>query len=66
MSIQPAIKAAEHLISSTPILETKRKAVNAYLIKSSKGVGGAGGGEEVTITSSRKEWAEYYATVHPM
>ncbi len=40
MSIQPAIKAAEHLISSTPILETKRKAVNAYLIKSSKGVGG--------------------------
>ena len=48
MSIQPVNKAAEHLINSTPVLEKKRKkekkkekkAVNAYLIKNSKGVGG--------------------------
>ena len=42
----------------------EKKTVNAYLIKNSKGrgVGGAGG----TITSSRKYWAEYYVTVHPV
>ena len=47
MSIQPANKAAEHLINSTPVLEKKRerekkrekKAVHAYLIKNSKGGG---------------------------
>jgi len=75
MSIQPANKAAEHLINSTPVLEKrkeeeelkkkkKEEAVNAYLIKNSKGWGwGWGRG---TITSSRKDWAEYYVTVHPM
>ena len=61
MSIQPVNKAAEHLINSTPILGRRKKeeAVNAYLIKNSKGGGGA-------ITSSRKDWAEYYVIVHPM
>ena len=49
MSIQPVNKAAEHLITSTPVLEKEkkkkkkeRKAVNPYLMK-----------------SSRKDWAEY-------
>ena len=37
MSIQPVNKAAEHLINSTPVLG--KKAVNAYLIKNSKGEG---------------------------
>ena len=32
------------------------------LIKNSK----VGGGEGGTMTSSRKDWAEYYVTVHPM
>ena len=51
MSIQPTNKAAEHLINSSPVLEKekektkkkrrRRKAVNAYLIKNSKGEGGA-------------------------
>ena len=36
----------------------EKKAVKAYLIKNSRGRG--------TITSSRKDWAEYYVTVHPM
>ena len=68
-SIQPINKAAEHLINSTPVFgrekkKEKKEAVNAYLIKNSKGVGGVGGGG--TITSSRKDWAEYYVTVHPM
>ena len=47
MSIQPVNKAVEHLINSTPVLERKKaiknklkKAVNAYLIKNSKGEGG--------------------------
>ena len=43
MSIQPVTKAVEHLINSTPVLERRRKrekAVNAYLIKNSKGEGG--------------------------
>ena len=40
MSIQPVNKAAEHLINSTPVLEKKKKAVNVYLIKNSKGGGG--------------------------
>ena len=69
MSIQPVNKAAKHLINSTPVME-KKEVVNAYLIKNSKvwdwwwwGGGGGGGG---TITSSRKDWAEYYVTVHPM
>ena len=44
--------------------ERKKKEVNAYLIKNSKRGGGGGGGG--TITSSRKDWAEYYVTVHPM
>ena len=51
MSIQPVNKAAEHLINSTPVLERKKKeeeekkkAVNAYIIKNSKGVGWGGGG----------------------
>ena len=49
MSIQPVNKAAEH-INSTPVLERKkeeeekRKAVNAYLIKNSKGKGEGGVG----------------------
>ena len=38
MSIQPVNKAAEHLINSTPVLgRGKKKNVNAYLIKNSKG-----------------------------
>ena len=43
MSIQPVNKAAEHLINSTPVLgrkkatTKKKEAVNAYLIKNSKG-----------------------------
>ena len=47
MSIQPVNKAAEHLINSTPVLGRKKEkekrkrkkeeAVNAYLIKNSKG-----------------------------
>ena len=64
MTIQPVYKAAQHLINSTPVLEKekeKKKAVSAYFIKNSKGGGGGG-----TITSSRKDWAEYYVTVHPM
>ena len=63
MSIQPVNKAAEHLINSTSVLEnkTKKTPVNAYLIKNSKG----GGGGRGTVTSSRKDWAEYYVTVHP-
>ena len=46
MSIQPVNKAAEHLINSTPVLylggeeRKKKRAVNAYLIKNSKGDGG--------------------------
>ena len=64
MSIQPVNKAAEHLINSTPVLggkekKNKEEAVNAYLIKNSKG------GSTITA-SSRKDWAEYYVTVHPM
>ena len=71
MSIQPVTKAAEHNYLTNSILvlkkkqekERKKKAVKAYLIKNSKGEEGEGGG---TITSSRKDWAEYYITVHPM
>ena len=36
----------------------ERKAVNAYLIKNSKGEGRWGGGGG-TLTSSRKDWAEF-------
>ena len=68
MSIQPVTKAAEHnyLINSILVLEKekrKKEAVKAYLIKNSKG---EEGGREGTITSSRKDWAEYYVTVDPM
>ena len=67
MSIQPVNKAAEHIWSiqhrfGKKKSKKKEEAVNAYLIKNSKGGGGGGG----TITSSRKDWAEYYVTVHPM
>ena len=78
MSIQPVHKAAEHLINSTPVLEKekrkrkkskkekkKKKAVNVYFIKNSVCVC-VGGGGAGTITSSRKNWAKYYVTVHPM
>jgi len=43
MSIQPINKPAKHLINSTPVLE-KKEAVNAYLIKNSKGLGWVGRG----------------------
>ena len=68
MTIQPVSKAVEHLINSTPVLgEGKKKkrgggkAVNAYLIKNSKGErerereGGGGGGGGGTLTSSQKD-----------
>ena len=72
MSIQPVNKAAEHLINSTPVLgeETKKREKKKRnsdclsLIKNGKGAGGGGGGG--TITSSRKDWAEYYVTVELM
>ena len=48
MSIQPVNKAVKHLIDSTPVWGgggggggKKKKAVNAYLIKNSKGWWGA-------------------------
>ena len=78
MSIQPVTKAAEHIWSiqhrywkkkrkkkEKEKKRNKEKAVKASLIKNSVCVcvGGGGGG---TITSSRKDWAEYYVTVHPM
>ena len=58
MRIQPVNKAVEHLINSTPVLggKKKKKAVNAYLIKNSKGEG-CGGGVRGTLISSRKDWA---------
>ena len=70
MSIHPVNKAAEHLINSTPVGGggEKKEAINAYLIRNSKGDGrgGGDGGGGGTITGSRKDWAEYYVTVHPM
>ena len=42
---------------NTGIGKEKKKAVKAYLMKNSGGGG--------TITSSWKDWAEYYVTVHP-
>ena len=72
MSIQPATKAVEHMISSykrkenrkEKVLEKRTEAVKAYLTKNSKG-----DGEEkrrrkkVTLTSSQKDWAEFYGCI---
>ena len=57
MSIQPATKAVEHLISSYNWYRKTEKtdAIKAYLIKNSKGEG-----EKVTLASSRKDCAELY------
>ena len=66
MSIQPANKAAEHLISSQLwlISEKKTEAVNAYLIKNSKGEGeGEKKRKKGTLTSSRKDWVEFYGCI---
>ena len=59
-------EAAEHLISSYDWYRKKKtEAVNAYLIKNSKGEGGrkkkgrGGGGSE----GSRKDWAELYGCI---
>ena len=57
MSIQPVNKAIKHLINSYDQY-WKRKAVNAYLIKNRKGEG-KGKEKIVTLTSSRKDWAEF-------
>ena len=46
MSINPVNKAAEHLINSTPVGGgggRKKEAINAYLIRNSKGDGRGGG-----------------------
>ena len=44
-------------------METKTEAVNAYLVKNSKvGVEGRGQQQKVTLTSSRKDWAELRET----
>ena len=69
MSIQPANKAAEHLISS----EKKTEVVNAYCIKNSKGEGGekmggrggregreGGGGHS---HKQSKDWIEFYGCI---
>ena len=82
MSIQPVNKAADHIWliqhwywkkkkerkkeeeqekQNKKKQQQQQKAVNAYLIKNSRGKGEGG-----TITSSRKDWAEYYVTVRPM
>ena len=51
------------------VSEKKTEAVNAYLIKNSKGEGGEGGGERwggggwVAGGGSRKDWAELYGCI---
>ena len=72
MSIKPANKAVELLISSSfwLVSEKKTDAVNAYLKKNSKGevekekkkkrrVGQRGR----TLTNSRKDWVEFYGRI---
>ena len=56
MSIQPVNKAAEHLINSTLVLEKEKEKQSMLIIQRTVGGGG----------NSRKDWAEYYVTVHPM
>ena len=66
MSIQLVNKAAEHLINSTPVLGRKKKkkkeeAVNAYLIKNSKGEGRRK--KNHSHKQLERDWTELYGCI---
>ena len=65
MSVQAANKAVKHLVNSWLVLEKKTEAANAYLIKNSKGEGQKDKKKRKkgTLTSSRKDWAEFYGCI---
>ena len=71
MSIQPEIKRRTSDQFIKLVSEKKTEAANAYLIKNSKRVREKGGGERPgvgegggTLTSSRKDWVEFYGCIN--